>query len=794
MTSLPLAGGVSETLVQYGHLHPCRFPTRSGRKTPAAARISRTLLVLVASGAILASSAMANPFQCPNAWPLRRAFLAFDSPTTQYSDQLLDYIASHFEFADATNPLNLNELKRRNPNFYMVAHNSLSDNFVPPAPPSATQEHDWLQAHAAEFGVDPEDVYLHFWNDTEVSLEGQNIVVPGWQPGSPKAGATAATRFASRVPVYYRNLTRRITNLSTPQLRAANRAYNLMLVEQPISASNYWEGWFFDNSGDHRLIVTVVTNGAYASGGQIAEHPAHTVINSPAFIDWYWYQGIGLFMKELREWVLEHPDAHGGRRLRIVPNVFNLPYLDTDDWDRAYIDLHPADTLFQELEMNPTRDALGNFPAIIHQKNKLAQIHGVDLFQPGWSVTAQPPAIGTFTRDEALLNSLSLHWVTRTPNVLTLGDSVYSVQVADWLQNMRGVFDVDLGAPSGAPYVLASGTDSHFPAYPYSVYARDFACGFAIVRERGGSDQDFDPTTGVNVQLPGTYTPIDADGNMLPATNRWTLRNGQGQMFVSAPPNFQGLWWHSPAGSESGWGINLAHQGDVIFATWFTYDMTGTQWWLSMTATKQSNQTYSGTLYESGGPAFDAAPFSPSQVIATAVGTGTLAFADRDNAAFAYTLSGVAQSKTLVRQTFGPQPTCVFGVQPNLALATNYQDLWWAAPAGSEAGWGVNVTHQGDTLFATWFTYGHDGKPLWLSATAVKSAFGGFAGNLYRTTGPAFDVTPFDSSRVLRAAVGTARFTFTDGNSGIFAYTVDGVARAKAITRQVFRSPGTVCR
>lgn len=35
------------------------------------------------------------------------------------------------------------------------------------------------------------------------------------------------------------------------------------------------------------------------------------------------------------------------------------------------------------------------------------------------------------------------------------------------------------------------------------------------------------------------------------------------------------------------------------------------------------------------------------------------------------------------------------------------------APAGAESGWGVNFTHQGDTIFATWFTY-DDGTPLWL--------------------------------------------------------------------------------
>src|SRR5262245_12357827 len=35
-----------------------------------------------------------------------------------------------------------------------------------------------------------------------------------------------------------------------------------------------------------------------------------------------------------------------------------------------------------------------------------------------------------------------------------------------------------------------------------------------------------------------------------------------------------------------------------------------------------------------------------------------------------------------------------FAVPP----AVSYQALWWASPAGSESGWGVNIAHQGDTL------------------------------------------------------------------------------------------------
>jgi hypothetical protein len=47
---------------------------------------------------------------------------------------------------------------------------------------------------------------------------------------------------------------------------------------------------------------------------------------------------------------------------------------------------------------------------------------------------------------------------------------------------------------------------------------------------------------------------------------------------LAAEANYQGLWWNRPA--ESGWGINFAHQGDVIFATWFTYNSRSEPWWL----------------------------------------------------------------------------------------------------------------------------------------------------------------------------------------------------------------------
>src|ERR1700737_1734023 len=182
------------------------------------------------------------------------------------------------------------------------------------------------------------------------------------------------------------------------------------------------------------------------------------------------------------------------------------------------------------------------------------------------------------------------------------------------------------------------------------------------------------PTDGVHA--------LDRNGAVVP--NVATNFAGQSASVTLAAANYQGLWYAAPAESESGWGINFAHQGDAIFASWFTYDMTGKGWWLVMSATNTGGNTFAGDLLEGTGPAFDAVPFpplgSPGGTIGSTVGTGRLTFTDANNGTFAYTVKGISQSKAITRQVFGSLPTCAFSAQNNLAAAANYQDLWWAAP------------------------------------------------------------------------------------------------------------------
>ena len=240
----------------------------------------------------------------------------------------------------------------------------------------------------------------------------------------------------------------------------------------------------------------------------------------------------------------------------------------------------------------------------------------------------------------------------------------------------------------------------------------------------------------------------------------------------------------------------------MIFATVFTYDATGKTWWLSMTANRMGNNVFSGTLYETRGPAFNTVPFDSKAVAYHAVGTGTLDFSDANNGTFSYNVNGIAQSKPITRTVFGNLPICTASAtQSDLLAATNYQDIWWAAAGTGETGWGLHFTHQGDIIFATWFTYDFDGSPLWLSATAQKAAPGVYSGTLVPNDGPGVRL-PCRSIRrkVVRTPVGNATLSFGNGDDATFAYSVTlgspavTVTQTKQLSRLVFRDPGTVCR
>jgi len=119
----------------------------------------------------------------------------------------------------------------------------------------------------------------------------------------------------------------------------------------------------------------------------------------------------------------------------------------------------------------------------------------------------------------------------------------------------------------------------------------------------------------------------------------------------------------------------------------------------------------------------------------------------------------------------------------------DFSDLWWVP---SESGWGLNLSHQREVIFATLFVYGSDAKPKWYMASSMVSRGGeashAFDGTLYETSGPYLGTTPFNPSAVSLRAVGVANLVFTAHHLGTLTYTVDGVSVSKSVERQTFRN------
>jgi YVTN family beta-propeller protein len=358
------------------------------------------------------------------------------------------------------------------------------------------------------------------------------------------------------------------------------------------------------------------------------------------------------------------------------------------------------------------------------------------------------------------------------------------------------------GASNALTFVPTSGAVVAVAVNPTSGKAYALTSSGALTVVDGGSN------AAVTIGVPAGARDLAVN----PITNRIyavgsggvTVIEGTGAAGPPPPPpppppasfgfNVQGSWWGAPAGAESGWGLKIAHQGNTLFATWFTYDNDGQPMWLVMSnGARNGDNSYAGDLYRMSGPPFGA-PFDPSKVSQVKVGAATLSFSDAANGNLTATVNGVNLFKKITRFEYAtPVPACAVGGSPG--AVPNYQDLWWKSPAGSESGWGVYITHQGDTLFVAIFTYGSDGRGMWVAGSNVaKTGNGTYSGALYRGVGPPYTAAPWDRSKVSMAAVGSVTLSFADAANGTMTYTIDTITQTQAITRTAFASPATACR
>lgn len=129
---------------------------------------------------------------------------------------------------------------------------------------------------------------------------------------------------------------------------------------------------------------------------------------------------------------------------------------------------------------------------------------------------------------------------------------------------------------------------------------------------------------------------------------------------VFAPPGattaYSGLWWNA---AEPGWGIAVTRQGDIVFATTYSYDSSGEPVWHAAPRCVLAGSACSGELYRVTGGSAPWLAWAGSDRVVSQVGTLGLAFSGAEEATLSYTIDGLPGTKPLTRQRFGTAPPSI---------------------------------------------------------------------------------------------------------------------------------------
>ena len=235
--------------------------------------------------------------------------------------------------------------------------------------------------------------------------------------------------------------------------------------------------------------------------------------------------------------------------------------------------------------------------------------------------------------------------------------------------------------------------------------------------------------------------------------------------------NVQDMWWNP---SENGWGMSLIQHNDTLFGALYIYDANGNPTWVVMPGGSwdSTHTIYSGAIYQPKGSPFYAYN-APALVVGGAIGSITITFQDSNNAILDYTMNGATGRKFVTREIFA-----------NGIAAPDRSDLWWGGSA--QNGWGITVLQQASTLFAVWYTYDANGKPMWyVMPGGAWTASDTYEGALYRTTSSPWVGKTYDATKLQVTNAGTFKFQF-NGDNATFTYSADGHGGSMPLVREPF--------
>lgn len=293
----------------------------------------------------------------------------------------------------------------------------------------------------------------------------------------------------------------------------------------------------------------------------------------------------------------------------------------------------------------------------------------------------------------------------------------------------------------------------------------------------------------------GTQVVFESDATNLLLGRSGADTNGVTDLIQSVNPLAlpalkSATWWKD---TESGWGLFIFDQGNLLAPAWFTYDVDGEPaWFLAAGALPQPDGSFRGELYRFTGQPYNqiGGAANPSSEL---VGNLSLRYVGDESLRFDYQVGNISQSKQLTRFPFGPRRLlCRADADASRRFVSNYSDVWWGG--ADQSGWGLFITHLGDSLFAIWYTYDLDREPLFLSLLTQRGTDGRFTGQVFRQAdGLPFDQINGQPPSAGAQAIGTVSFEFDNGARGRFRYEIDGLNQSREIERLQVGSQASSC-
>lgn len=332
--------------------------------------------------------------------------------------------------------------------------------------------------------------------------------------------------------------------------------------------------------------------------------------------------------------------------------------------------------------------------------------------------------------------------------------------------NSDGIHNAVLGSPSTVGWMIAQGAS---PSVQVDFGAAVASTVFPTPGGRTAFGLQWDGTAGSPGTLPEYYSRVgSASFRPIPASQVPTRTRLAEQVFprmrVGTTPPLDvsaNSPWDSRKWAAGPYSTRLPN-GSVVDYVWYRFIDQPALARLPLDATTRTRlQTWAESVHSQGLDAFTIPP--PS--------SGQLATLDRSQ--IVTPPGGMTRGFVPIAISQRAQPA---------TDTRNYSGMYYA-PAN--AGYGVSVTHQDQTVIAVWYTFDTTGRPVWYTAVTTRQSNGRYAGSYVLNRGTPLTQINGAPAQLGSAAQGTVELMFDDHGNLDFAFTPTGSATQKRMLDQL---------